>query len=236
MTRLRPNSLDCQQCHILKQFRAGNPEQKDETLTWLSDSDPYVMCNVCQCEMTTIIDFKMRLDEFAYSRICEKPPIGCVGSIGLKINFIKITACDLHSIEAVGTALLGKTYKCHLTWLQRFSFSWDFKLLARAEQINKWLIRSDFSRKNLSAHNTMVAKIDLISEASHKHAGEVTALVFDKEHLYSGSADGVINVRINWLDIYRNNLVHFRNFIQNLQILGNNLIIVFIPTYFSLFF
>lgn len=41
----------------------------------------------------------------------------------------------------------------------------------------------------------MVAKIDVISEASHKHAGEVTALVFDGDHLYSGSADGVISVR-----------------------------------------
>lgn len=41
----------------------------------------------------------------------------------------------------------------------------------------------------------MVATIDIISEAGHKHAGEVTALVFDGEHLYSGSADGVISVR-----------------------------------------
>lgn len=41
----------------------------------------------------------------------------------------------------------------------------------------------------------MVAKIDLISEASHKHAGEVIALAFDGEHLYSGSEDGVISVR-----------------------------------------
>lgn len=40
----------------------------------------------------------------------------------------------------------------------------------------------------------MVAKIDLISEVSHKHAGEVTALAFDGDHLYSGSADGVITV------------------------------------------
>lgn len=41
----------------------------------------------------------------------------------------------------------------------------------------------------------MVAKIDLISETSHKHAGEVVALCFDGQHLYSGSEDGVINVR-----------------------------------------
>lgn len=41
----------------------------------------------------------------------------------------------------------------------------------------------------------MVAKIDLISEASHKHAGEVISLAFDGEHLYSGSEDGVISVR-----------------------------------------
>lgn len=41
----------------------------------------------------------------------------------------------------------------------------------------------------------MVAKIDVISEASHKHVGEVTALCFDGENLYSGSTDGVINVR-----------------------------------------
>lgn len=40
----------------------------------------------------------------------------------------------------------------------------------------------------------MVAKIDLIGETSHKHAGEVTALCFDGEHLYTGSQDGVINV------------------------------------------
>lgn len=40
----------------------------------------------------------------------------------------------------------------------------------------------------------MVAKIDIISEASHKHAGEITSLCFDGEHLYSGSVDGVINV------------------------------------------
>lgn len=42
----------------------------------------------------------------------------------------------------------------------------------------------------------MVAKIDLISEASHKHAKDITALCFDGEHLYSGSEDGVINVRL----------------------------------------
>lgn len=41
----------------------------------------------------------------------------------------------------------------------------------------------------------MVAKIDVIGEASHKHAKEVTSLAFDGEHLYSGSEDGVINVR-----------------------------------------
>lgn len=41
----------------------------------------------------------------------------------------------------------------------------------------------------------MVATVDVISEASHKHAKEVTSLAFDGEHLYSGSEDGVINVR-----------------------------------------
>lgn len=41
----------------------------------------------------------------------------------------------------------------------------------------------------------MVATVDLISEASHKHAKEVTSLAFDGEHLYSGGVDGVINVR-----------------------------------------
>lgn len=41
----------------------------------------------------------------------------------------------------------------------------------------------------------MVAQVDIISDAGHKHAGEVTALAFDGEHLYSGSSDGVISVR-----------------------------------------
>lgn len=51
----------------------------------------------------------------------------------------------------------------------------------------------------------MVAKIDLISEANHKHAGECTALCFDGEHLYSGSEDGVINVRNNLFAFRRKN-------------------------------
>lgn len=42
----------------------------------------------------------------------------------------------------------------------------------------------------------MPAKVDLVSDAKHKQGGEVTALCFDGEHLYSGSEDGVINVRI----------------------------------------
>lgn len=50
----------------------------------------------------------------------------------------------------------------------------------------------------------MVAKIDLISEENHKHVGEVTALCFDGEHLYSGSEDGVINVRNNLCTFWRN--------------------------------
>ncbi|XP_055304436.1 uncharacterized protein LOC129569544 [Sitodiplosis mosellana] len=54
----------------------------------------------------------------------------------------------------------------------------------------------------------MVAKIDLISEASHKHAGEVTALAFDGDHLYSGSADGVINMWSKDLQFNREIPVH----------------------------
>lgn len=41
----------------------------------------------------------------------------------------------------------------------------------------------------------MVAKVDAVCDAKHKHGGEVTALCFDGEHLYSGSEDGVITVR-----------------------------------------
>lgn len=40
-----------------------------------------------------------------------------------------------------------------------------------------------------------MAEIDLTSEASHKHASEISALCFDGEHLYSGDQDGVIHVR-----------------------------------------
>lgn len=54
----------------------------------------------------------------------------------------------------------------------------------------------------------MVAKIDVISEASHKHAGEVVALAFDGEHLYSGSADGVINVWDKDLKFAREIAIH----------------------------
>lgn len=45
----------------------------------------------------------------------------------------------------------------------------------------------------------MVATVELVSDASHKHAGEVTALAFDGTHLYSGSADGVISVRKSYI-------------------------------------
>lgn len=39
----------------------------------------------------------------------------------------------------------------------------------------------------------MVAQIDVTCEAG-KHAGEITALAFDYDHVYSGGSDGVINV------------------------------------------
>lgn len=55
----------------------------------------------------------------------------------------------------------------------------------------------------------MVAKIDLISEASHKHAKDITALCFDGEHLYSGSEDGVINVRLFIISKFWKNLRTF---------------------------
>lgn len=38
-----------------------------------------------------------------------------------------------------------------------------------------------------------MGKIDATSEAG-KHTGEVNALVYDHDHVYSGGADGVINV------------------------------------------
>lgn len=61
----------------------------------------------------------------------------------------------------------------------------------------------------------MVAKIDLISEANHKHTKEVTALCFDGEHLYSGSEDGVINVRHLKISTFSNNLRLFRSVLKN---------------------
>lgn len=40
-----------------------------------------------------------------------------------------------------------------------------------------------------------MGKIDATSEAG-KHTDEVNALVYDYDHVYSGGADGVINVSI----------------------------------------
>lgn len=41
----------------------------------------------------------------------------------------------------------------------------------------------------------MPAKIEKVVDAKDKRGGEVTALCFDGEHLYSGSEDGAIAVR-----------------------------------------
>lgn len=40
----------------------------------------------------------------------------------------------------------------------------------------------------------MAAKVDVVCDAKHKQGGEITALCFDGERLYSGSEDGVITV------------------------------------------
>lgn len=40
----------------------------------------------------------------------------------------------------------------------------------------------------------MPAKVDLVIDTKDKRAGEVTALCFDGEHLYSGSEDGSVSV------------------------------------------
>lgn len=50
-----------------------------------------------------------------------------------------------------------------------------------------------------------MGKIDATSEAG-KHTGEVNALVYDYDHVYSGGADGVINVRIFQKKIIKTNL------------------------------
>lgn len=39
----------------------------------------------------------------------------------------------------------------------------------------------------------MVATVDLASDPT-KHAGEINAVVYDYDHVYSGGNDGVINV------------------------------------------
>lgn len=54
----------------------------------------------------------------------------------------------------------------------------------------------------------MVGKIELVSEASHKHAGEVTSLAFDGEHLYSGGSDGIITLWDKDLKFVREIPVH----------------------------
>lgn len=40
----------------------------------------------------------------------------------------------------------------------------------------------------------MVATVELVIDTEHKRGGEVTALCFDGEHLYSGSEDGIVTV------------------------------------------
>lgn len=77
----------------------------------------------------------------------------------------------------------------------------------------------------------MVATVDLISEASHKHAKEVTSLAFDGEHLYSGGVDGVINVRN---DYFQRNLRESYRMIYTCFLLWGclNFCSIFVPTYF----
>lgn len=36
--------------------------------------------------------------------------------------------------------------------------------------------------------------VDMVSDAKHKRAGEITALCCDGEHVYSGSEDGAVTV------------------------------------------
>lgn len=43
-----------------------------------------------------------------------------------------------------------------------------------------------------------MAQVDVTGETG-KHTGEITALVFDNEHVYSGGEDGVINVRLSFI-------------------------------------
>lgn len=122
-----------------------------------------------------------------------------------------------HPVERINTSRLAAP---------TISFSWNFKHLTHSIQVQSyvvvifewdleqntiWNLKVEFKEKN------MVAKIDLISEASHKHAGEVTALVFDGEHLYSGSADGVISVRNLWdfSELFFSTYRFDSNFIRN---------------------
>lgn len=42
----------------------------------------------------------------------------------------------------------------------------------------------------------MSAEVLTVSEAG-KHAGGITSLLYDNDHVYSGGSDGVINVRHN---------------------------------------
>lgn len=40
----------------------------------------------------------------------------------------------------------------------------------------------------------MVGIVEAVIDDKHKRAGEVIALCFDGEHLYSGSEDGIVTV------------------------------------------
>lgn len=50
----------------------------------------------------------------------------------------------------------------------------------------------------------MVATVDLASDPT-KHAGEINAVVYDYDHVYSGGNDGVINV--SFCEIKKKNLI-----------------------------
>lgn len=49
----------------------------------------------------------------------------------------------------------------------------------------------------------MPGKVEKVVDAKDKRSGEVTCLCFDGEHLYSGSEDGAITVRMKANEIIR---------------------------------
>lgn len=48
--------------------------------------------------------------------------------------------------------------------------------------------------KEESVSAKMVGIVEAVIDVKHKRGGEVTALCFDGEHLYSGSEDGTVTV------------------------------------------